>query len=241
MRYVQDEPKVYEAIVKFGSETDTEDPHGKIVRESALPSRAALESSARAFVGTFDQVPPVFSAKQIDGERSYDLARAGKAVALAPVSVTVHACALSAFEGTDAAVTQCAMHVSCAGGTYVRSIARDLARAAGTAAHLVALRRVSAGSFAVSRANSLEALQAGAVAIEPPLAALLGYPQYDVSIEQMAKVGRGLDIPAENDGALAALVSRTNESDPPILVAFAERTASAYGERWQPRVVMIDA
>ena len=103
MRYVHDEPKVYEAVVKFGAETDTEDPHGAVVREAALPSRGdRSRRAARAFVGTIEQVPPAFSAKQVDGERSYDLARAGRAVPLAPVSVTVHECTLSAFEETQA-------------------------------------------------------------------------------------------------------------------------------------------
>ena len=106
MRYVHDEPKVYDAVVRFGAETDTEDPLGVVVREAALPSRSALEHAARAFIGTLQQVPPVYSAKHIDGERSYDLARGGRAVAPVPVTVTVHECTLAAFEGSDAAVTQ---------------------------------------------------------------------------------------------------------------------------------------
>ena len=176
MRYVRDEPKVYDATIRFGAETDTEDPDGTVVCEAALPSRAALEVRRARFVGTFEQVPPAYSAKHIDGERSYDLARSGRPVAPAPVVVTVHECTLDSFEDADGGVSCCRMRVSCAGGTYVRSLARDLARAAASAAHLTALRRVSAGAFHASAANSLAAVQAGTVRVRrPPLVALDGY------------------------------------------------------------------
>lgn len=240
MRYVHDEPKVYESIVKFGAETDTEDPYGTIVREAALPSRESLDSAVRGFVGTFEQIPPAFSAKQVDGARSYDLARAGRAVALAPVSVTVHECTLSAFEESGPGVARCAMRVSCAGGTYVRSIARDLARAAGSAAHLTSLRRVSAGGFLAARAFSLESLQSAAVSVEVPLAALEGYPSQPITPDEIVSVGRGMSIEARVDGAYASLLDEEARA-PRRLVAFAERVHAESGDRWQPRVVMRDA
>jgi tRNA pseudouridine55 synthase len=240
MRYVHDEPKIYESVVTFGAETDTEDPHGTVVREAPLPSRDALERAVLAFVGTFDQVPPAFSAKQVDGERSYDLARAGKAVPLAPVSVTVHECVLSAFEEDRSGVAQCALRVSCAGGTYVRSIARDLARAAGTAAHLTSLRRVSAGGFLAKNAFSLASVQSGSVSVEVPLAALEGYPSQAISPEEIVSVGRGMSIDARIDGAHASLLDEAARA-PRRLVAFAERVKTESGDRWQPRVVMRDA
>ena len=240
MRYVHDEPKVYDAIVKFGAETDTEDPDGTVVREAALPSRASLERAALAFVGTIEQIPPAFSAKQVDGARSYDLARAGKAVPLAPVSVTIHECTLSAFEETAAGVAQCALRVACAGGTYVRSIARDLARSAGTAAHLTQLRRVSAGGFLAERAFSLASLQSGAVSVETPLAALDGYPSQSITPDEIVSVGRGMAIETRVDGRYASLLDDAARA-PRRLVAFAERVTTESGDRWQPRVVMRDA
>ncbi len=240
MRYVHDEPKVYDAVVKFGAETDTEDPSGAVVREAALPSRIALETAARAFVGTFEQVPPVYSAKQVGGERSYDLARAGRAVELASVAVTVHECTLSAFEENASGVTQCALHVSCAGGTYVRSIARDLARAVGSAAHLTSLRRVSAGAFLAEGAFSLASVQSGAVSVDTPLAALVGYPSQNITPAEIVSVGRGMSIEARVDGAHASLLDESARA-PRRLVGFAERVLSPEGDRWQPRVVMRDA
>ncbi|MFI5232638.1 MAG: tRNA pseudouridine(55) synthase TruB [Gemmatimonadales bacterium] len=240
MRYVHDEPKIYDAVVTFGAETDTEDPHGTVVREAALPSRGSIEAAARAFVGTIEQVPPVFSAKQVGGERSYDLARAGRAVPLAPVSVTIHECAPSAFEETAAGVARCALRVSCAGGTYVRSIARDLARAAGSAGHLMSLRRVSAGGFFADRAFSLASLQSGAVSVEAPLAALDGYPAQGITPDEIVSVGRGMPIETRVEGAYASLLDEAARA-PRRLVAFAERVRSDSGDRWQPRVVMRDA
>ena len=240
MRYVQDEPKVYDAVVRFGAETDTEDPDGAVVREAAAPSRAALERAAHALLGTSWQVPPAFSAKHIDGERSYDLARAGRAVAPASVSVTVHELALDDFEGGDEAVSQCRMRVSCAGGTYVRSLARDLARAAESAGHLAALRRLSAGAFEARRASSLEAVQAGALAIEPPLAALEGYARQELTADEIAKVAHGLAVDARTGGSHAALVDPLAAAPAQALVAFAERVPSVAGDLWQPRVVMRD-
>jgi tRNA pseudouridine55 synthase len=240
MRYVHDEPKIYDAIVKFGAETDTEDPSGTVIREAPLPSRESLERAARTFVGTIDQVPPAFSAKQVDGERSYDLARAGRAVPLAPVAVTIHECTLSAFQETSSGIAQCALHVSCAGGTYVRSIARDLARAVESAAHLTSLRRVSAGGFLADRAFSLESLQSGAVSVEPPIAALEGYPSQSITPDEIVSAGRGMSIEPRVDGEFASLIDETARA-PRRLVAFAERVRTETGDRWQPRVVMRDS
>ena len=237
-RFVHDEPKEYEATVCFGAETDTEDLHGKVVREAGLPSRAALEGAASGFLGETEQVPPAYSAKRVGGKRSYELARAGAAVALRPVRVTVHALALDAFDGSADGVEQCRLRVSCRGGTYVRSLARDLARAAESAAHLVALRRLRAGVFSVGDACTLPALQAGACAVRPALDALAGYPRQELAADEVLKAVRGMDVEARVDGAYAALVHRAGGEDAPGLVAFGERRTAEQGDRWQPRVVM---
>src|ERR1019366_7069417 len=100
-RLVHDEPKEYDATLRFGTETDTEDLNGAIVREGRLPSRAALTVAIHGFVGDIEQVPPAYSAKHVDGKRSYELARAGVAVELRPVRVMVHPLELDAFEGTE--------------------------------------------------------------------------------------------------------------------------------------------
>ena len=241
LQWVHDEPKEYDATVRFGADTDTEDLAGQVVREAPLPSRAALEHAVLALLGDIDQVPPAYSAKRVDGKRAYELARAGRGVALAPARVHVNAIALSAFAGTDEAVTSCRMLVSCGGGTYVRSLARDLARGASSAAHLTALRRTRAGVFALARSIPLERLQSGEpVRLAPAIDALEGYAHQALTVDEMAKIVRGIDVEARVDGTFAALLDPEPAEGSRTLVAFAERRPSERGDRWQPRVVMRD-
>lgn len=239
--HIPDEPKVYEARIAFGAETDTEDLLGQVVREALPPSRAALLAALPQFVGELEQVPPAFSAKRVGGKRAYDLARAGKDVALKPVRITVHRWELlSADEDADGRVVSAELRITCGGGTYVRSLARDLARALGSAAHLSALRRVSTGPFQVADAVSLQDLRDGRPALRPALDALPGVPVQRLSAEELAKIVRGIDVAATVPGAWGALV----REDEAVLVALAERRGAPdapLGERWQPRVVMREA
>jgi tRNA pseudouridine55 synthase len=241
IQYLPDEPKVYEAVVGFGAETDTEDATGLVSREAPLPSRAALESARAALVGVIQQVPPAYSAKHVDGKRAYELARRGTTVELPPVAVTVHELALSEFEnGPDGGVARCRMRVVCAGGTYVRSLARDLARSAGSAARLESLRRHRAGVFTLARAIPYERLRDGVttVTVAPSLDALEGVPIQPLGEADTIAVSRGMPVDARVPGARAALVEAAGGG---ALVALAERVETPAGDRWQPRVVMRDA
>jgi tRNA pseudouridine55 synthase len=235
IQYVLDEPKVYVADVKFGAETDTEDPLGAVTREASLPARAALERALPAFVGRIAQVPPAFSAKRVEGQRAYELARQGKAPELKPVEVDIHSFVIEAVHEGAGGVASCGIRVTCGGGTYIRSLARDFARAAGTAAHLASLRRERAGIFDLASAVSLERLKAGDGALAPPIAALQGHPRQPLTDDEVGKVVRGIDVEARIAGAFAALTDSRGAGD---LVAFAERRPSGRGDRWQPRVVM---
>ncbi len=241
LQWVHDEPKVYDATIAFGTETNTEDLDGEIVREAPLPTRAALEAALPALLGDIDQVPPAFSAKRVDGKRAYELARAGKAVDLKPSRVHINDITLAAWTGDDTAVSSCRMRVSCGGGTYVRSLARDLARGAGSAAHLTALRRSRAGVFELARAVPFEQLREGHAPLAPAIDALQGFPVQALDAEDIARIVRGIDVAACEDGPFAALVDPTAAASPGLLVAFAERRPSERGDRWQPRVVMRDA
>jgi tRNA pseudouridine55 synthase len=241
LQWVQAEPKVYDATVRFGAETDTEDLAGAVVREAPLPTRAALLAAVPALLGDIDQVPPAYSAKRVDGKRAYELARAGQAVELKPSRVHIESIELSMFEGSDDAVSACRMRVSCGGGTYIRSLARDLARATGSAAHLTALRREQAGVFSLARAIPFERLRGGEpVVVAPAVDALEGYPHQALSEDEVAKIVRGIDVEARVDGAFAALLDPPSATGLGALVAFAERRPSERGDRWQPRVVMRD-
>lgn len=219
------EPKVYDATIRFGAETDTEDLLGTVTRHAPLPERAAVEAALPALTGDLQQVPPAYSAKRVDGERAYARARAGESVTLAPVPVRVHGWTLLDWRGDT-----CDVRVTCGGGTYVRSLARDLGRAVGSAAHLVALRRLASGPFTVEMAQPLEALTPATVRPLAALEALAGLPQEALDPERVARVVRGIDVAAHVGGMEAALVDERTG----VLVAYAVRR----GDRWQPRVVM---
>jgi tRNA pseudouridine55 synthase len=230
--HVTGDPKVYEATIRFGAETDTEDVGGAIVREAPLPRRAALEGAIPALTGEIDQVPPAYSAKRVAGRRAYDLARAGVEVELAPARVRVDAWDLLAWRGADDAVAECDVRVTCGGGTYIRSLARDLGRLAGSAAHLSALRRTHSGAFDVAEAVSLDALRAGGATVRPALDAVPQYPVQRLDGVDVRRVTSGIEVAACVDGSWGALVS----DDTGALVAVAERR----DDRWQPRVVLRD-
>lgn len=239
--HIPDEPKLYEARVKFGAETDTEDLTGSVTREAALPERAELLENLRYFQGPMWQTPPAYSAKRVGGKRAYELAREGKTVELAPVGIHVHR-----FEVPDllldaeGRVAEATMRVVCSGGTYVRSLARDWGEMSKSAAHLVALRRLATGPFRVEDAASLEDLREKRVRVRPALDALPGFPVQELSDDELARIVRGIDVPATVPGDWGALVRH----DSRVLVALAEKRGREWepgGERWQPRVVMREA
>ena len=149
-----DSDKVYDFTVKFGVETDTLDLEGTTIAESdVLPSREAVEAVLARFTGTINQVPPAYSALKVDGARAYDLARKGEEVKLASRAVTIRSLALREVTADSATLIA---HVS--KGTYIRSLARDIAHALGTVGHVTMLRRVKAGPFTLESAISLDKL-----------------------------------------------------------------------------------
>ena len=228
--YLQGEPKEYEATIRFGAEMDTEDLDGVVVRESALPTRERIEAAMPALTGVVEQVPPAYSAKRIDGRRAYELARSGAVVELAPVKVHVHEWRALSWRGPDSAVTELDVRIRCGGGTYIRSLARDLARLADSAAHLVALRRTASGCFNVDEAASLDALREGRVSLRSALDGLPDLARQSLDANDVARIVRGIAVSATVEGSLGALV----HAETGALVAVAERR----GELWQPRVVM---
>jgi tRNA pseudouridine55 synthase len=159
-----DADKGYDFTIGFGIETDTLDAEGSAIATSAVrPTRAALEAVLTRFTGAIDQVPPVYSALKIDGERAYDRARAGETVEMKKRAVTIHSLnILSAFprrnddeERLESATLSC----SVSKGTYIRSLARDIARALGSVGHVTMLRRTKAGPFTLDPAISLDKLE----------------------------------------------------------------------------------
>lgn len=229
--HVSGDPKLYEATVRFGAETETEDLHGAIVREAPAPTRSAVEAAIPALTGVLDQVPPAYSAKRVDGRRAYDLARSGVAVELRPARVRVDAWELLAWRAPHAgAPAEADVRITCGGGTYIRSLARDLGRATASAAHLAALRRTRSGAFDVREAVSLDALRDEPVALRPARDAVPQWPAQALDEQDVRRATGGNLVAATVPGAWAALVSAASGR----MVALAERA----GDRWQPRVVL---
>jgi tRNA pseudouridine55 synthase len=226
--YLAGEPKVYDAVVAFGNETDTDDATGALTRTASLPSRADLDAALAALTGSLQQIPPAYSAKQQSGQRAYAAARRGAPLALAPVEVVVHAWAVHDWDGAVLRAT-----VTCGGGTYVRALARDLGRAAQSAAHLTELRRRRSGPFCVEDAATLSTLDAEGVDahMRPPLDGLDGLAIEPLDGAAIERVKRGLTVGALASGECAALVDTDRR-----LVA----VAVLQGAEWQPRVVMGD-
>jgi tRNA pseudouridine55 synthase len=152
-----DSDKAYEFTIRFGAQTDTLDLEGAVIATSEVrPTPAAIEAVLPRFTGPIAQVPPAYSALKVDGKRAYDLARAGEEVVLATRDVTVHSLALLPPDGEEPDDATFACTVS--KGTYVRSLARDIAQALGTVGHVVMLRRTKAGPFGLEPAISLDML-----------------------------------------------------------------------------------
>jgi tRNA pseudouridine55 synthase len=152
--FIENEPKVYDATIKFGAETDTDDCTGTVIRTAPAASSNAIAEALPSLTGTIEQIPPLYSAKKIDGKRAYDIARSGKSVDLAAVSVTVHQWRIRAMRDHEIDVT-----IMCGGGTYIRALARDLGRLTGSAAHLTMLRRLRSGPFDVRDAATIDVIQ----------------------------------------------------------------------------------
>jgi tRNA pseudouridine55 synthase len=155
--FVVDGRKLYVFTVRWGEERDTDDAEGRVVAASdRRPDAAAIRALLSRYTGTIEQVPPRFSAVKIGGERAYDLARDGEAVALAPRAVTIYRLELLETPDPDHAV----LAAECGKGTYVRALARDLGRELGTFGFVAALRRSRVGPFGESDMISLERLRA---------------------------------------------------------------------------------
>lgn len=153
---VQDGTKVYRFALQWGAATTTDDTEGSVIATSDVrPDQAALEAVLPRFTGLIMQRPPIFSALKIDGERAYDLARAGEAVELAPREIAV-----DGIELVSHSAEQTILQVTCGKGTYVRSLARDIAEALGTRGHVSMLHRAAVGPFHDADALTIDGLEA---------------------------------------------------------------------------------
>jgi len=197
--FVVDAAKRYRFTVRWGEARSTDDAEGEVLATSpGRPAAAAIVAALPRFTGTIEQVPPRFSAIKLDGRRAYALARAGEPVDLVARRVAVHTLVLIDQPDPDQAV----LEVSCGKGTYVRSLARDLAVALGTVGHVTALRRLAVGPFPVESAIPLDLLTElghSAAALErllPILTPLADIPAVAVTGAEAELIRSGQAVPA---------------------------------------------
>lgn len=152
--YFLTKKKTYSARFFFGATTDTLDPEGVLTVGGETPAEGEIRKTLPKFVGTFDQMPPAYSAKSVGGRRSYELARKGETPTLSLKRVTVDRFDLVGQTG----VHEFEFEITCGAGTYIRALARDLAEALGTLGYCTALRRTASGIFTLETAVSPDGL-----------------------------------------------------------------------------------
>ncbi|HJQ21593.1 MAG TPA: tRNA pseudouridine(55) synthase TruB [Gemmatimonadaceae bacterium] len=224
--FLDAEPKVYRARIRFGAQTTTDDVEGDVVARAGVPEQAIVERAIGTLTGHLVQRPPAFSAKQVGGVRAYAAARRGTPLALEPVGVTVFEWRVVGRDGPDLDAEIC-----CSGGTYVRALARDLGEASGSLAHLAQLRRIRSGRFDVRDAVDLDRVQAGTVSLLSPVSAVAQLPEQALDDLDAQRICHGQVVSATAEGEVAALRHRDE------LLAIAIRE----GDSWRPKVVMRDA
>ncbi|WP_033074143.1 tRNA pseudouridine(55) synthase TruB [Sphingopyxis sp. MWB1] len=212
-----DASKIYDFTIAFGTETAGLDAEGEVVATSDVrPTLADIEAVLPRFTGAIEQVPPAYSAIKIDGQRAYDRARKGEAVEMKARAVTIHSLRHAGLdpasiaagvewtpdpvrgdEGGEGKLESITLTAHVSKGTYIRSLARDIARAVGSVGHVTMLRRTKAGPFALDQAISLDKLNAfgqGAAQsdfILPLEAGLVDIPALDLSPEAAGAIRQG--------------------------------------------------
>ena len=218
-----DATKAYNFTIQFGAQTDTLDLEGQVIATNDhRPTLADVDAILPRFTGPIEQVPPAYSALKVDGERAYDLARKGIEVELKTRSVTIFSLCVSGSlreqeylaqsRGGAEEVTEINLSATVSKGTYIRSLARDIALALGTVGHVTMLRRTKAGPFTLEQAKSLDFLMQAAKAraltrmVLPLTAGLDDIPALPVTPDQARLLRQGqmlFGIPAKPGSYLA--------------------------------------
>lgn len=195
-RFLTLDTKEYDFEMEFGRETTTGDAEGETSKEGEWEhvTEATLEEALAQFRGEIEQVPPIYSAIKINGERAYKLAREGKEVEMKARSVTIESLELELFE-----LPKARLHTRCGSGTYVRSLARDIARALDSYAYTTMIRRTRVGDFDLSEATPLDAITTENFAdlLRAPMQMMRGMKTFVGDEAQCRALGYGQQVEAE--------------------------------------------
>jgi tRNA pseudouridine55 synthase len=193
IEYVQRMPKLYTTVIRLGARSDTNDADGTVVETAGAvaPESDAVRTAVATQVGTILQKPPEYSALKVEGQRAYELARAGKEVDLAPRPVTIHAIDVRAYEWP-----RLTLDVHCEGGTYIRAIARDVGEALGCGGLVEVLVRPRIGPFWIDDAIDPETLTAESLPrlLLPAARAVAELPSVRLTAEQVTDVAQGRPV-----------------------------------------------
>jgi tRNA pseudouridine55 synthase len=213
-----DATKAYDFTIRFGEETDTLDAEGEVVtRSDARPTPDQVEVALPRFTGEIEQIPPAFSALKVGGKAAYARARAGEEVELKARKIKIFE-----LRTVDATADSVTLSATVSKGTYIRSLARDIARALGTVGHVSYLRRTRAGPFSIESAISLDFLEEAAKAraltrtVLPLVAALDDIPALPVTPDQAQLLRHGQRL--SGFPAKPGLQLATSEDTPVALV-----------------------
>jgi tRNA pseudouridine55 synthase len=195
VEYLVEGRKIYRAVVRLGISTTTDDAEGTIIAEQPVPplTQADLVEALQPFIGTIQQVPPMYSAIQVAGQRMYNLARQGQTIELAPRAVEI-----DRIDLLDWQPPLLTLEIACGKGTYIRALARDLGAALGCGAHLATLRRTQVGPLTLATAVPLTALTADAAQLRqhllPAEVAVADWPRADVDEPTVRRLRDGLPV-----------------------------------------------
>jgi tRNA pseudouridine55 synthase len=230
--YLLDANKGYDVTIRFGTATATEDAEGDVTATSAhRPMLAEVAALLPQFTGPLSQTPPAYSALKVDGQRAYALARAGETVVLAARQIVIHGLQIRGPETVspdEGPLEHVTLSVACSKGTYIRSLARDMAVALGTVGHVAALRR----TFALAQAISLDswgescARAAPEQALLPLTAGLDDIPAFTVTPAQAALLKQGQLLTGVSNAPGTYLAIAAREGSTPVPIALVEVQAS---------------
>ena len=198
--YFLEKTKVYRAIFVFGKETDTLDSMGVLTkRDDKIISEEQVKEALEKFKGEINQVPPMYSAKKINGKRAYDLARQNKDIQLNECKVIVHKFDLIKGKGTNKFLFE----IECSSGTYIRSLCRDLARELDSVGYMPLIIRVKSGMFEISDSLDLNTILEKDKLDElvVPIDKLLKFDAINLNEEEYKKVRNGLTIQCNKQDA----------------------------------------
>ncbi|MFI6734402.1 tRNA pseudouridine(55) synthase TruB [Nonomuraea sp. NPDC050451] len=222
--------KVYEATIRLGVSTNTDDAEGEVTATAPASGVTAAEihKGVAALTGEIMQIPPQVSAIKVNGQRAYKMARAGEEVELRARPVTVRSFEVLDIRAHDDVVDVDAV-VTCSSGTYIRALARDLGAALGVGGHLTALRRTRVGPYGLSLAKTIDQLAEECVILPIGEAVAAAFPRRDVTAEEARVIGHGGRLPAAGlgkgpigvfgpEGELLALVEEHGRVAKPLAV-----------------------